>query len=613
MYAIIKNKFLSILFITLACVLVIACSKKTPEAQAKAASKSKYELLEFIPADSPYFFGGIEAAPEEVLEKFAGIYEEMLDAYWEMFKAGFANEGGDISELADSDNPWFKAIGLEFYANGEVNKDVFKNFGLSMKSTGGIYGHGLAPVLRIKLSDAERLKKTIARIEKNAGEKIPTLDLDGKSVWNLVFDNSDAQLVFDIQSDYFVASLAPAPEDIGTKPLKQLLGLEKPKSSLADSKYLNQIMREKNYLPYAIGFIDAVKASEPFIEGPSGLNEILFSLSDYEMLPHEELSDICKKEFREIIQIAPRLLFGTSKYDTDDMNMEYLLELRPDIAKQVADLTAPVPGLGEASGLFSMGFSFNIENMQKFALSQIHAIKKDPFECDKLQELNENMLKMEAQVNNPAAGFIQGLRGVNFVIDDFDDEIIGKLMDLEDQGLSNPDKKDFIMQQLQEDLGGYALVSVDNSKNLYNLAKMFSPEVAQLDLKADGKPRLINDALPEAPPFDIYATMQDQAFVLTAGKNAGNKAKKVSALKARGNAPLFAYSINYDLYLQAMQSMFDNPKMAEAMQDGDTKGVQNLEALKKILSASYGFFDTGTIKLNLREDGVAFEYEIAMK
>jgi len=600
-----SKKFSFTLFgLILASLLIVACSKDTPEAQAKAASKTTYDILEYVPADSPYFMGGLEMTPKKLRDKFSKMYSEIGDAYWEFVQVAIDSDESELEDILGSDNPWVKAIVAEFYVDDKIKDGVMKEFGLSLKSTGALYGNGLVPVLRIKLEDAKRLEKTIKRIEKRAEQEIPNVKIDNNTVWTLQSKKGDAQVMFSIDNDYFVASFAPSNVDDAAK--KQLLGFDKPKQSLASSQYLNKIMQDKNYLPYGIGFIDFEKMSRPFIEGPTGLNKVFLENSNNSAMPHEAMSEVCKKEIKQLINVAPRLLIGATKYDTDDMNLEYLLEVRPDLAKEMSNLTAPVPGLGEAKGLFSMGFSFNLENIQKFGLKQINAVKENPYQCEKFDNLNSSLGTLEAQLSNPAVGFMQGLRGMNFVVDDFDKNIFSKVLGPDMDSLSEADKQEIFIESMQKDMGGYVLLSVDNSENLYNLAKMFSPEIASLGLEPNGKAKLINDAIPVPIPFDVYATMADQAFVVTAGKNADNKAKKVTALEATGNAPLVSYSMDYDLYRDAMKSVFDNIPESEGMSTKESK------ALQKLMTTSLEYFDKAALNLRLREDGIAFEYDIEL-
>lgn len=591
-------------------VVAISCNKKSPEAQAKAASKASYDLLSYIPSNSPYFFGGLEAAPQDVIDKFGKLYSEIGDSYWDVIKLSMEDEGIDVAEAFDTESPWGKAVIAEFFKGDEFNKDVFKNFGFSMKTTGAIYGNGLMPVMRWKIEDPNRFKETIARIEKNAGEKLDVTKIGKSDFWTISPDDAEVAVFFGLQNDYLVATFSPT--DVEDTFLKELTGETLPQESLSDTKYVQNIMRDKGYLPYSIGFIDLEKMSKPFLNEPTGFNKTLFALIDEDKFPHEELSQECRNEYQELAKVAPRMLFGTTKYDADDMNLEYLLEVRPDLAKDFPQLTAPVPGLGDATGLFSFGFSFNLENMQKYALKQVEAIKADPFECEKLQDLNDNAHEMEAALNNPAAGFVQGLRGVNFVVSDVDKDVFSELFSSFDNSDLEAEDEERLKEKMIENFGGYALLSVDNSKNLYNLAKMFSPEIAELDLKADGTPKLVNDVLPTPSPVDIYAAMQDEAFVFSAGKGAKSKFKDVMKLKSEKNAPLMSYSVDYDMYMGIFMGMFENEEFIAAMEE-DGEDPRTFEAVKKMLTASYGILDTATFNIDLREDGVAIEYDLKMK
>lgn len=592
----------SLLLLT-TCLFFAACGKK---------NSSKYEHLQYIPADSPYVFINLKPLPEDLQEKFSESYGEIFNVYSRIAKNAYAdyverakanNEIGIEIEGDDFwDNKWIKALQKEF--DGEFSFKSFEKFGITKKSTYAVYGNGVLPVMRLSLSDTKLFSKAIERIEAYADDKIPQLTVDGMQVWTISDSTSEkdnGELIFALNDKDLILTFLP-PEST-TKMLEQLIGHTKPEVALSSTDTINKLMSEKNYLPESLGYIDFQQILNRFIQEPTGLDKEFLGQFDEYAEKRNELSEVCKSELQEMVKTMPRLVYGLTEVSGKRLVTESVFEVRSDLAKEMTALSAPVPGLGDGTGFFSMGFSMDIPAMRDFAIKRIEALQAKPYQCEFLEIEAENLDQALKAVKNPAAGFVESVHGFNVVIDEIDADAMFKLIQADEESEEELDFSE-IQEALSNNFSAYAVFAADKPKTMVNMGKMMSPELAALNIKDDGKAVLINELFPEPIPMDVFAAMNDKAMTISVGKDAENTPKKIFALKASKNPPLFAYSVDMGKYMKVLDKVLSNPDLAEAMQEDEEL---SLEEIRAVLGAFGDIFGVINTKIVLREDGVAIE------
>ena len=595
---------LSLLLIS-ACLFFSACSKKDKSA-------SEYEHLQYIPADSPYVFVNLKPLPEDLQDKFSESYGKIIsvysriakDAYSDYMERSKANSeiGVEIEGEDVWDNKWVKAIQKEF--GGEFSLNSFEKIGLNKKSTYALYGNGVLPVLRFSLSDTELFSKTIERIEAYAEDEIPELTVDGMQVWAISDKTSEedkGELIFALSDKDLIITFLP-PEST-TAMLEQLIGHTKPEVALSSTDTINNLMSQKNYLAESLGYIDFQQILNRFTSEPTGLDkEFLGQFEDFAE-KRAELSDVCKVELQDMVKTMPRLVYGLTEISSKKMVTESVFEVRSDLAKEMTTLSAPVPGLGDGTGFFSMGFSMDIPAMRDFAIKRIEALQATPYKCEHLSIEPENLDKALKAVKNPAAGFVESVHGFNFVLDEVDADALFALLQAQEESEEELDFSE-IQEALSNNFSAYAVFAADKPKTMLNMGKMMSPELAALDIKDDGKAVLINELFPEVIPMDVYAAMNNKALTISVGKNAESKPKEIFALKADENPPLFAYSVDMGMYMKVLNKVLANPDLANAMDEDEEISIEEMQALLGAFGDMFGVINTTLV---LREDGVAVE------
>ena len=597
-------RLLSLLLISV-CLTFAACSKKD-----KAASE--YEHLQYIPADSPYVFVNLKPLPEDLQEKFSESYSEIInvysrlakDAYSDYMERSKANSeiGVEIKGHDVWDNKWVKAMQKEF--SDGFSLESLKKLGITKKSTYAIYGNGVLPVMRLSLSDTKLFSKTIERIESYAEDEIPELTVDGMRVWAIGDKKSEeeqGELIVALSDKDLIITFLP-PEST-TAMLEQLVGHTKPDLALSSTDTINNLMQKKNYLAESLGYIDFQQILNRFTQEPTGLDKEFLAQFEEFAENRDELSDVCKSELQGMVQTMPRLVYGLTEISSKKMVTESVFEVRSDLAKEMTELSAPVPGLGDGTGFFSMGFSMDIAAMRDFAIKRIEALQATPYECEFLEIDPDNLNKTLKVVKNPAAGFVESIHGFNFVLDEIDADALFALIQAQEESKEELDFSE-IQEVLSHNFSAYAVFAADKPKTMINMGKMMSPELAALDIKDDGKAVLINELFPEVIPMDVYAAMNNKALTISVGNNAENKPKELFALKAADNPPLFAYSIDMGMYMKVLDKILANPNLASAMAEDEDISLEEMRALFGAFGDMFGVINTRVV---LREDGVAVE------
>ncbi|NNF17834.1 MAG: hypothetical protein HKN70_13910, partial [Gammaproteobacteria bacterium] len=582
---------LTIILLMATSLFVAGCSGK--DDSVKLTKLPGFYHLSYIPEDTTYAYMALAPLDEDVLEKLEEPYEEMLGAYSDLMIA-IAND--EIDDESATRHPFLHALRHEFKEG--VSLESFRKLGLDSKSTGVIFGHGVLPVLRLRMNDTDKFKAFVERIEKRAEQALPQLPVDGMTVWHL--DQDEMRIVFGVNDDDFVAAMMPVGSS--TAVVEQLLGVQKPVKSLGESTLVQDIMKSKSYLPQGLGFVDSGQIMNRVVNPPQGVDQAIAEQFGVQNMA-ETISAVCKQELQTLVSVVPRLLVGVTRFDSDGISTEMLVDVQSDVAAQLSRFTAPVPGLGERAGLFSMGASFNIGEMQKFALERIRSLQKDPFECEFLQVDPAELDEALATISNPAAGMVQMLQGFNLVIDDVDKDAVVKLIN---DGANNNMNPGLMIEFFQQHLGVHAVVAAKSTEALVSMASMMMPQMAALEIEPNGPPVSVSNFLPLPLPVDILAAMSDEAFAFAIGKDAEAALKSSLAKPSEKRPPLLSYSIDGQQYMKLLNAVLESPEVAAAMND-DMKANLSAAQSRRLIRAFYGLNGDVTMNVRMRDDGIAVE------
>lgn len=543
---------------------------------AQAASRKSADLLKYIPADTPYVFASLEPLPDKVADKFEPTVNQIMLAYQRVIRYAMEQKLSELSVEEDGAEEAEKLRLLVDEVLGLMSVDGIRGAGVQRDSMFAFYGHGLLPVLRFGLSDEVLFDQAIARIEDKAEQKLAVGTVNKEDYKYL--DLEEARLAIATLDGYAVLTVVP--KNFDESQLAIAFGLDRPRKSLAKSRELRSIAKQYGFTDYFTGFVNNERIARAFLDQPTGLNKDLLALLDYDA---NELSDVCKAELKDVAGIAPRMVFGYSELNDRYIDSEVIVELRSDIAQGLATLPAIVPGLGQDyGGLVSLGFSMNPLAARQFYEARLDALEADPFECDKMAEVQSGVAAGREVLNKPVPPVVYNFRGILAVITDI-------------QGM------DFSSEKPPESIDASFLFAIENAQDLVTMAAMMNPQVAALNLLPDGKSVKLEIAELAEFASQAFAALSEGALAVSVGE--GSEANAASMLVADGvePAPLFSMSMDVARYYGFIGDAMMQPETDEGAEETP---LEVRTALKDAMTLMGDLYKRMNLDINLTDKGI---------
>jgi hypothetical protein len=558
----------------------------------------KVSLLDYVPADSPYVFANVTPLPDAVFEKLEPKIDQVLQSYDVLLQAiaGMAMEkaaaDGDDSEDAQ------KAVAVISELSSLMSVDGLRGAGFERKSTSVFYGYGLLPVLRFEVSNGALFESALSRIEEKAGEKMDVATIAGNTV--RFIEAKDTKVLVSILEKQVVISVAPS--TFSDEQLSELLGLSAPKSSLADSGVLEDISSEYGFDDFFIGYIDIERIAVTVTGGASGLDKDLIALLEEleksdesaesdDVGESDELSDVCRAEIRSVAGLMPRMVMGYTAISPERFDSQFIVELRDDIATSLATLTAPVPGLGgDPGGLFSYGMSIDVLAMRQFYEAQLDALDSNPFLCEEFADLQAGVEQGRTALQQPVPPMVYDFHG-----------FFGVVQNIEGLNLAT--------QTPPTSVDGRFLLAMDNAPALVSLAAMMSPELAGLNLQADGKPLKLD--LPQAQMMggDVFVALTDNALALSVGDGAETALPAMLAAEATNDGTFFSFSMDAARYYAFLGE-------AIALGEPDAENPMSPEfqaAMQEMMLAVSNIYDRLSVDVRFTDKGIVVDSSVTVR
>lgn len=555
----------------LAAVIYLAMTLVAP-AMAKSALTDRDGVLQYVPDDSPYVFASGEPVPDKVMDVLEPRIDGVLKAYQVFFRELLRDAiVTNSAEKSPEEIERLAAVADELLTL--VSIEGMRNAGFERDAGIVLYGHGLSPVLRIELADVKKFEALLGRLEAAAGESLKIAELGGESY--RFIGGEEARVIVGVFDGNAVFAIAPTSLD--EKGLKQLLGLTPPQQNIARSGKLLALIEEYGFSEHYVGYIDVPRLAQPFIGKATGIDAAVFALKDFDPAT---LSDVCKAEIAEVIAIAPRMVVGYGEFSVDAIEGAAILELRSDIAAGLKPLAAAVPGIGlDPGGLLSLAMSIDVPAAIAFAEARLTAIEDDPYECEHFAELQAGVASARAQLAQPLPPFITGMRGFNLIVE--------SLGDYDMTSGVPPEKVDASL-----------VIAMDDAPTMFMMGAMMIPDLAAVDLQADGIP--VPLAVPQLQSFaeSSYAAMTDSALAISMGSDAKSRVTTVLTAKSAQPPPLMSSAIDAGAYYEFMAE--------NSLSDGEGEESPMPEAAQIALRDA-------TLKVGELYDRISFDVRITDK
>ncbi|MEM8983254.1 MAG: hypothetical protein AAGC71_09520 [Pseudomonadota bacterium] len=575
------KRFGTVFAASLLALIVVGCSgdkDSSPDEATASALKSSAgnALLEYIPADTPYFFGTLAPMDDDIIAAMREMNEDVLKSYGDVMKSALndaRSDSDEADEFADSVGPVLEKL-ASYFEDGKLDE-----LGIGDDVTGGFYGVGLLPVLRIRLDDTAQFEKGVAELETSAGQEMASASIKG--VDYRYAGDDEAKLIIANESDFAVVTFLPggASDDA----LASILGIDKPANSLGDTDRVTSLSANHGMLPQGLGFIDLTAIAETFLTEQQGVNAELMAIGGYDP---SSISDVCKTEIRAMSQVMPQIDMGYTRIETKRFDLLTVVNLRNDIATSMQGLTAAVPGLGGAmEGLFSFGVSMNIPAIRDFISERAAALDENPFECEFFFDLQDSVAQMDEAANQPLPPVADSLRGFKLIVD--------KLENLDLAGGTPPD------------VAGRALISIDDAPSLLMMGQMFLPQLSQLQLEPNGEAVELPPGLIPMSTDPAFVALTDSAIALGLGADAGDGLAALFEAPVANAQPMLSVSYDMGEYMALMGSVVDQAT-ADSTEPGQVAVADMFESMQE-------YMDRTWLDITVTEKGIEMPYAVTLK
>jgi hypothetical protein len=489
------------------------CTRSGSQVAAEVVADTQLQqILQHVPADTPYAFIGMgSAGTRAFMDK---IYGSMLPLL-----ALLEGKRGELERAVPEEHrKLVSAILNEF--SGKLSVDGMAALGLDVEARFAFYGIGLLPAMRVQLRDPAALKAALDRVQQNAGVSFPTRKLGEIEYWPI--DGKKMSGAVAIVGDQLVVGVAPTA--LADRVFALLLGNEKPTAHLGKSERFQQMLADHNLGTISAGFVDSRTIAEAFLgEGDPLGKDILAALAPELAARWPQLGDVCKQEIRQLVALAPRMVFGTDQIDAQGFAGRFVLELRPDLAQELMAMRTPVGGLDPANigqPIFAMGAALDMNRALSFAQTTAAGIQATPYACPQLAELNRAASEFSHELKSTPPE-LWTARGFALVLDDL------KLAGF-----------------LPSDVRGYLSVGFTDTKKLISNLQALPP-FTNITLTDDGVPHTLpNGTIPFLSDV-AHGLQAGKGGVIALGKDAESRVKAILNEPASSDPPLML--VAYDM------------------------------------------------------------------
>ena len=318
------------------------------------------------------------------------------------------------------------------------------------------------------------------------------------------------------------------------------LGFDKPVESLADSGTISDIAKKHNFSQQGIGFLNHVAIIEG-ITGTKGslLAEQLTTLSEksnsqpFAMLQNQ----VCQEEYTTIAHNWPRTAFGYTQMDVTaeeaTIGLSYVIESKSQvILSALKSLRGFIPSYAQdfENNIASVSLGLDVSQLSSSLTAIWNDLQTPAYQCEPLSMIQAQISEAGQSIGmlGMATNMAAGVKGISAGLFDYEvsEDLNGK-------------------PQL-ESLDGLVALHADSPETIFNSVKMFSPELQQVQLTANGEEVSLNEIVPIDPALNInpQVVIKGNHLVIYNGDLGKQEAEKLGTEKLSANG---LYQTSFDI------------------------------------------------------------------
>jgi hypothetical protein len=351
------------------------------------------DFLRLIPADTPYLFAALAPVPAAYA---AREYVSRLAAYERVLPSVERLRRQRPKEMKRF--PFLVRLQLALLAElgGTASPDKLAAIGLDPATTGALYGLGMNPVVRIRLSDPARFAAALDHMAPRL-QPVERATL-GAQRYYVARDEVVVWIVAVAGHDLVVALIPPAQRALW---LPLVLGQRAPQQSLAGGGKLDQLAAEYGLSAAGIGYADV-----------TGMATALGA----------SLPAPCRDELAQLAAAIPRVAVGLTSASGEEMRARSAVEMRADLAVALTALRGEVPGAappGGAPPALELSAGVDVTALVGWLGRSLGRVTARPFRCPSLAWVND-LARTQGSTLRQAGSALAGVRGASLSVRDIE-------------------------------------------------------------------------------------------------------------------------------------------------------------------------------------------------
>jgi hypothetical protein len=352
-----------------------------------AAPQTPVTLLKHVPADTPYFYTSLQAAPPALIANIYRNARPMMSSY--------------LDYLAGSRHPFGRLLHAWLEAMGDFSATTLDGLGIGAKPIMVVYAQGVWPVLRWRVDDPKKVEALLARV---AGSAAATQQKMGDTVYYTTVED-DGEVAFGVAGGDLVATLIPTTQANDVLPF--VIGDKLPERPLAEAQ-VQKIAAAHDVSELGVGWIDVARIVAIFLDTHDPLREELTRAGIELPAP----SAGCRTELGLLADAMPRIVGGVSQLDQKVLATNLDAELSPLAQALIRPLAVELPPVPESlGGILAGTVGANLPRLRE--------LLAHPLSCELLHEVNEAGEGLEELLEEPQS-VAPAIKGVGFVLKKLD-------------------------------------------------------------------------------------------------------------------------------------------------------------------------------------------------
>ncbi|MGS0683348.1 hypothetical protein ACVBIL_19615 [Shewanella sp. 125m-7] len=528
--------------------------------QSTQVPASDNAVLSYVPADTPIFSAQLQPFPiKSYINSLSEAYRQYPD--------------GALDELEQESDPkalFLLSLAKSYMASMKDGSTFIKTFGLAENIRSYFYTLGLMPVIKVEVENADAIWALLDKAEAESGFTYTNANLKGVDYRSYqLTDESEKEhvnLIVAVHNGLLTSTITTSFSEAVL--LETALGVTPIDNSIVDAHIIEDIIKSNGFLNEGVSYINH-KEIVTALTSTDG-NQLAGQLSKlFEMLEEDPLVELrtpaCQQELAAIANNWPRTVAGYDELSVTDKESSFGFRTVVESKNQVLlDAYQKLRGFIPAyvqdvdNSVFTLGVGMDVDQMVPSLTAIWDDMLTPEYQCVPLAEMQAQMSQQSPAMLGMFTGMANGVKGVGVSLIDY------KISD----DLDNP--------QL-ESLDAVVTLSAENPAMLFNMVKPFAPELANIQLPANGEVIELNTIVPIPAEVNVSPKLaiKGNHLVLFAGDKGEAVANSLAAEPLINNG-LMVMSADYMKMFKPLLTFIEMtgepvPEELEAMKDYDMR------------------------------------------